>query len=55
MLRYAGQKHQQALDTEDEKEALALRSRVEENLKLLKRGRLEYQAGDDDLPATAAG
>src|SRR5207302_1189501 len=38
VLRYAGQKHQRALDTQDEREALALKSRVEENLKLLRRG-----------------
>lgn len=47
VLRYGGQKFQKALDTENEGEAETLRLRVEENLKLLKRGRLAYQSGDD--------
>lgn len=47
ILRYGGQKHQKALDTQDQQEAETMRLRVEENLKLLRRGRLEYRPGDD--------
>ena len=46
-LRYGGRKYQKALDTQDEREARGMRLRVEENLKLLKRGRLEYHLGAD--------
>ena len=47
VLRYNGQKFQRTLETNDRQEAQHLRSRVEENLKLLRRGRLEYRQGDD--------
>lgn len=47
VLRYNGQKYQRALDTDSEEEALIQKARVEENLKLLERGRLEYHPGDD--------
>jgi integrase len=47
VFRYNGQKYQRALNTQDPEEAEGLRSRVAENLKLLKRGRLDYQPGDD--------
>src|SRR3954454_3901742 len=47
VLRYGGKKHQRALDTRDRREAEAMRLRAEENLKLLKRGRLAYRPGDD--------
>jgi integrase len=47
VLRYNGVKYQRALNTQDPQEAEGLRSRVAENLKLLKRGRLEYRPGDD--------
>lgn len=47
VFRHDGTKFQKALDTEDEGEAIALKARLEENLKLLKRGRLRYEPGDD--------
>src|SRR5579885_3388454 len=47
VFRYGGKKYQRALDTQSQREALALKVRVEENLKLLERGRLEYKPGDD--------
>jgi integrase len=47
VFRYAGQKYQRSLDTQDRGEAEGQKSRLEENLKLLKRGRLAYTAGDD--------
>jgi integrase len=47
VFRYGGQKYQRALDTDSEKEALGAKNRVEENLKLLERGRLHYEPGDD--------
>ncbi len=47
VFRYSGQKYQRALDTCDQDEAKALKARLEENLKLLRRGRLHYQPGDD--------
>lgn len=42
-----GQKHQKALDTQSQQDAETMRLRIEENLKLLRRGRLEYKPGDD--------
>jgi integrase len=47
VLRDDGQKFQKALDTQDQGEAELLKARVEENLKLLRRGRLAYKTGDD--------
>jgi integrase len=47
VLRYDGQKHQRALETQDERKALRLKARVEENLGLLKQGRLAYEPGGD--------
>jgi integrase len=47
VFRYGGEKHQRALETQDRQEAESLKARLEENLKLLKRGRLEYRPGDD--------
>src|SRR6266849_10536182 len=47
VFRYGGQKFQRALNTQDLEEAEGLRCRVAENLKLLKKGRLDYQPGDD--------
>jgi hypothetical protein len=41
VFRYGGKKYQRALDTRSEREALGLRARAEENLKVLERGRLE--------------
>jgi integrase len=47
VLRYDGQKHQRALETQDKRKALQLKARVEENLVLLKQGRLAYEPGGD--------
>jgi hypothetical protein len=47
VLRYDGQKFQKALETQDRGEAELLKARVEDNLKLLRRGRLAYKPGDD--------
>jgi integrase len=47
IFRYGGQKYQRALDTQDRGEAQGQKARLEENLKLLKRGRLAYTPGDD--------
>src|SRR4051812_22480615 len=47
VLRHNGQKFQRSLDTQDKKEAKDLKIRVEKNPKLLERGRLAYQPGDD--------
>jgi hypothetical protein len=47
IFRYDGQKYQRALDTQDREQAEGQKARVEENLKLLKRGRLAYTPGDD--------
>ena len=41
IFRYGGRKFSRSLKTKDAKEAEAVRVRVEENLKLLERGRLE--------------
>jgi len=47
IFRYGGEKYQRALDTQDRGEAEGQKARLEENLKLLKRGRLAYTPGDD--------
>jgi integrase len=47
VFRYGEQKYQRALDTQDQNEAEGQKARLEENLKLLKRGRLAYNPGDD--------
>ncbi|HEV3236869.1 MAG TPA: tyrosine-type recombinase/integrase [Gemmataceae bacterium] len=47
VFRYSGQKFQRALNTQNRDEAEGLRSRILENLKLVKSGRLDYQIGDD--------
>ena len=49
VFRYGGEKFQKALDTDSEKKAKAAKLRVEENLELLKRGRLSYNPERDDL------
>jgi hypothetical protein len=49
VFRYGGQKFQRALTTTSEKEAKAMKARVEENLELLTRGRLSYSPESDDL------
>src|SRR5436305_1852395 len=49
VFRYGGKKFQRALATENEKEAKAMKARVEENLELLTRGRLSYSPECDDL------
>jgi hypothetical protein len=46
VLRHGGQKHQKALQRQDEGEALRLKSRIEDYLRLLERGRLEFPGGD---------
>jgi integrase len=49
VFRYGGKKFQRALDTESKKKAHAAKIRVEENLELLRRGRLAYNPERDDL------
>lgn len=49
VFRYAGQKYQHPLRTENEREAQACVERVEENIRLLERGRLLLPP-DADLP-----
>lgn len=49
VFRYCGTKFQRSLETATEKEANAAKVRVEENLKLLARGRLAYDPQADDL------
>src|SRR5262245_20648498 len=49
VLRYDGQKFQRGLETQSKREALEQKARLEENLKLLKRGRLAYNPETDDL------
>lgn len=46
-FRHGGRSHQVALDTGDESEARGDLARLEENLRLLKRGRIELPAGGD--------
>jgi hypothetical protein len=40
VFRYDGKKYQRALETQSKKEAEGQKHRIEENLKLLERGRL---------------
>jgi integrase len=47
VFRYGGQKYQRSLETRSKKEAEGQKHRIEENLKLLERGRLAYTPGDD--------
>src|SRR5215831_3153481 len=49
VFRYGGEKFQRALDTDSKKKAVAAKMRVEENLELLRRGRLAYDPQRDDL------
>ena len=49
VFRYEGEKFQRALDTDNQKKAKAAKIRVEENLELLRRGRLAYNPEMDDL------
>ena len=49
VFRYAGRKFQHPLRTGSEREATACLERVEENIRLLERGRLELPP-DADLP-----
>jgi integrase len=49
VFRYGGEKFQRALDTDNKKKAVAAKNRVEENLELLRRGRLGYNRERDDL------
>jgi integrase len=49
VFRYGGEKFQRALDTNNKKKAIAAKIRVEENLELLRRGRLAYDRQRDDL------
>jgi hypothetical protein len=49
VFRYGGVKFSRALDTDNKKKAQAAKIRVEGNLELLKRGRLAYHPGRDDL------
>ncbi len=46
VFRYGGVKYQRALKTRKKKEAEAMQFRLEENLKLLDSGRLEFHSGD---------
>lgn len=46
-FRYGGQRYKKALRTDDPDDAHALLGRLEENLRLLERGRLELPAGAD--------
>lgn len=47
VFRFGGRKFQYPLGTHDEREALSCLHRLEENLRLLNRGRLELPAGAD--------
>ena len=47
IFRYGGRKFSRSLKTRDSREAEAVRVRVEENVKLLERGRLELPPGAD--------
>jgi hypothetical protein len=49
VFRYGGEKFQRALETDDLKKAKAAKVRIEENLELLRRGRLAYNPQTDDL------
>jgi integrase len=49
VFRYGRKKFQRALDTDSKKKAVAAKFRVEENLELLRRGRLDYNSERDDL------
>lgn len=44
---YGGAEYKRSLKTADEKEALAVKGRIEETIRLLERGRLELPAGAD--------
>lgn len=46
VFRHQGKRYTRGLDTKDEKVARRLKDRLEENLDLLKRGRLEFSGGD---------
>jgi hypothetical protein len=46
-FRYGGRSHQVSLKTDDESEARGNLARLEENLRLLERGRIELPAGAD--------
>jgi integrase len=46
VFRYRGQKFQKSLETQAESKALQLQARLEENLELLRRGRLQFAGGD---------
>ena len=47
VFRYNGEKFQRTLETQDRGEAETQKARIEENLKLLRRGRLHYEPTDD--------
>lgn len=46
IFRYRGQRFTKSLETQVESQALQLKARLEENLELLRRGRLQFAGGD---------